>query len=338
LNDDLIDDVPPGFGPRAAVSINGGYIQNLDEDDLPEFDYGMSVPYQRQNPPSVQLPPQGGSVQSMASTQSQSQSSQPQVSISNQGYFQSNVNLHSPQVESVSHQVVQQVPRPPATPHPSMKIRELIQKFGQNDAVVPFTSGPNSAPDVTGVHIASQICQQAGPITARQLPINAHNLMPGKNPWNDEDDIPEWRPPYFSQGNSSLVVPPMEPMPPSQLGLPNLVGNLQPVHPLPPSVIPLQRCSQQMPPSQGCPQQMPPLQGCPRMFPPQALMQQCLPPPLPQGPRPLTGMVRPVPMMTQRGHGFVYANNSPSFHNSHSFRPALSGPDIRPVDARNRRI
>jgi hypothetical protein len=39
LNDDLIDDVPPRFGPRAAVSRNGGYTQNLDDDDLSEFDY-----------------------------------------------------------------------------------------------------------------------------------------------------------------------------------------------------------------------------------------------------------------------------------------------------------
>lgn len=339
LNDDLIDDVPPGFGPRAAVSRNGGYTQNLDDDDLPEFDYGVSVPYQRQIPPSDQLPPQGCSLQSLASTQSPSHSSQPQVSISNQGYFQSNVNLHSPQVQSVSHQIVQQVPRPPATPHPSMKIRELIQKFGQSDAVAPFTSGPNSATDVTGVHIAAQIGQQAGPTAPQQVPVNAHNLMPEKNSWNDEDDIPEWRPPYFSQGNSSLVVPPMEPMPPSQLGVPSLIGNLQSVHPLPPRATPPQICPQQMPPPQSCPQQMHPLQrGPPHMLPPQALMPQCLPPPLPQGPRPLTGMVRPVPMMTQRGHGFVYANNNPSFHNSYNFRPALSGPDIRPLDARNRRI
>lgn len=338
LNDDLNDDVPPGFGPTAAFSINGGYTQNLDDDDLPEFDYGVSVPYQRQIPPSDQLPSEVCSLQPLSSTQSPSQSSQPQVSISNQGYFQSNGNLHSPQVLSVSHQVVQQVPRPPTTPHPSMKIRELIQKFGQSDAVVPFPSGPNSAPDVNGVHIATQIGQQAGP-TASKVPVNAHNLMPENNAWNDEDDIPEWRPPYFSQGNSSLVVPPMEPMPPSQLAVPNLIGNLQPVHPLPPRAAPPQRCPQQMPPPQRCPQQMPPLQRGPlHMLPPQALMPQCLPPPLPQGPRPLTGMVRPVPMMTQRGPGFVYANNSPSFHTSHNFRPALSGPDIRPLDARNRRI
>jgi hypothetical protein len=131
----------------------------------------------------------------------------------------------------------------------------------------------------------------------------------------------------------------MEPMPPSQLGVPSLIGNLQSVHPLPPRATPPQICPQQMPPPQSCPQQMHPLQrGPPHMLPPQALMPQCLPPPLPQGPRPLTGMVRPVPMMTQRGHGFVYANNNPSFHNSHNFRPALSGPDIRPLDARNRRI
>lgn len=338
LNDDLIDDVPPGFGPTAAVSINGGYTQNLDDDDLPEFDYGVSVPYQRQIPQSDQLPPEVCSLQPLSSTQSPSQSSQPQVSISNQGYFQSNVNLHSPQVLSVGHQVVQQVPRPPATPHPSMKIRELIQKFGQSDAVMPFTSGPNSTPDVSGVHIATQIGQQAGP-TASQVPVNAHNQMPENNSWNEEDDIPEWRPPYFSQGNSSLVVPPMEPMLPSQLGVPNLIGSLQPVHPLPPRVTPPQRCPQQMPPPQRCPQQMPPPQrGPPHMLPPQALMQQCLPPPLPQGPRPLTGMVRPVPMMTQRVPAFVYANNSPSFHTSHNFRLALSGPDIRPLDARNRRI
>lgn len=333
LNDDMIDDVPPGFGPRAAVSRNGGYTENLDDDDLPEFDYGASIPYQRQIPPSGQLPPQGCSLQSLDDTQSPSQSSQPKISISNQCYFQSNANLHLPQVQSVSHQVVQQVPhqvvqqvpRPPATPHPSMKTRELIQKFGQSDAVLPFTSGPNTALDAPGVHTAAQIGLPAAP----QGPINAHNLMPGKNSWNEEDDIPEWRPPYFSQGNSSLVVPPMESMPPSQLGVPNLMGNLQPVHHLPPRVT--------TPPI--CPQQMPPLQiGPPHMLPPQALMPQCMPPPLPQGPRPLTGMVRPIPLLTQRGNGFIYANNSPSFQSSHNFRPALSGPDIRPLDGRNRRI
>lgn len=327
LNDDLIDDVPPGFGPRAAVCKNVGYTENLDDDDLPEFDYGASAPYQRQIPPSGHLPPQGCSLQSLDSTHSPSQSSQPKISNSNQCYFQSNANLHSPQVQSVGHQVVQQVPRPPATPHPSMKTRELIQKFGQSDAVLPFTSGPNTAHDVTGVHTAAQIGLQAGP-TVPQGPISSHNQMPGKNPWNEVDDIPEWRPPYFSQGNSSLVVTPMESMPPSQLGVPNLMVNLQPVHHLPPRVT-----TPQMP------QQMPPLQIVPpHMLPPQVHMPQCMPPPLPQGPRPLTGMVRPVPMLTERGNGFINANNSPLFPSSHNIRPALSGPDIRPLDARNRRI
>ena len=62
----------PRFGPTTTVSLNGGYTKNLDDDDLPEFDYGVSVPYQPEILPSNQLPPEICSLQSLSSTQSPS--------------------------------------------------------------------------------------------------------------------------------------------------------------------------------------------------------------------------------------------------------------------------
>ncbi|GLJ30593.1 hypothetical protein SUGI_0605770 [Cryptomeria japonica] len=319
-DDDLIDDVPPGFGPNAASVINNAYTQtnttNLDDDDLPEFDYnGVSASYQ---PPSSQLPPQR-CLQPMPNSQCPSQP--PQVSTNtDQVFFQSKDSFHPPVGHLASHQIPQQVPRPPATPHPSIQIRELIQKYGQCDA--PFSMGHSCTPDVGVVNFAPQIGQQPVMIPPHHTPTNAHTQV--EKLWNGED-VPEWRL-YFTPGTSLMQQ--MQPMIPPQLGAPN--GNFQ-VGQCLPSRVPA--------PQRGPPQMLIPLGAPMQMLQPPPNLPQVPPHPSFVGMRPITGINLPVPMlMSEREHGQFYANNSQTFHTSYNFRPALSGPDTRPLDGRNRRV
>eukprot|EP01018_Ginkgo_biloba_P001956 Gb_22043 [translate_table: standard] len=326
--DDLIDDVPPGFGPKAAATRNGGNAPkqptNLDDDDLPEFDYGgVSVTYP---PPTSQFPP-SSNVQSFLPTQCSGQLSPAQAFTScNQGYFQPNLPIISPQNQLINHQNAH-VPRPPSTPHPSMQIRELIQKFGQSEVVVPFASEMNCVPNAPEVNIAPCIGQQTGATHLQHMPGNVQCLppppqVPENKLWSAGDDIPEWHPPYFqTEDTPAPLMPNMGSAPPPSSGIPNFIGNIQPVCPPPPRGPLPPRGSSQIPA-----QQVPPLL-------------QGRPPPLPPGPRPLTDMVSAFPMMvTERDHGLLNANNSSLFHPSHNFRPALSEPDFMPLDARNRRL
>lgn len=319
-DDDLIDDAPPGFGPNAASVSNNTYAQtnttNVDDDDLPEFDYNaVSASYQ---PPSSQLPAEC-CLQSMPNSQCPSQP--PQVSTNiDQGFFQSKDDFHPLVGHSPSHQIPPQIPRPPATPHPSIQIRELIQKYGQGDA--QFSMEHGCAPDVGGVNLAPQIGQQPVMIPPHHTPANAHTQI--EKSWNGED-VNEWHP-YFTPVTS--LMPQMQHMIPSQIGVPN--GNFQVRHCLPPRITAPQRGPPQMVMPLGAPMQM--LQ--PRPNPP-----QMHPHPSLFGMRPVTGINPPVPMqMSVREHGQFYANNSQAFHASHNFRPALSGPDNRPLDGRNRRV
>lgn len=327
-NDDLTGEVTPNFGLKESALLNSEGVKNQnsdDDDDLPEFDF-TAVSGTSQTPVSRILPP-CNDVQSFPLHQF---SFQPPTTVCNQNPLQPPVLSISSQWQQGGHQIKPQVSRHPTTPYPSVQVSNLIPRFGQNGTTSEFASTENCRPKVPQIHIASPLCTQPSMLSLPHVPSKIQSPCPPTNEvkkslWDDDDDdIPEWCPPYLEQ--HGFPGPPMPAVPPDQSAVPvqpsplihsgtqTLARNLQPMHSQPLRV----------PPQRG----PPPLRGPPPQVP---TLPRGPPPPLPPGPRPSKDNTGPIPRpITQLA--FLPKPIFPPPFNKPDFRP------IRPVDGRDKKF
>lgn len=326
-NDDLTGEMTPSFGLKAATLLNSGGVKNQnsddDDDDLPEFDF-TAVSGISQTPVGQILPP----CNDVRSLPLQQFSFQPSTTVCNQNPLQLPVSLISSQQQLGEHQNKQQVSRHPTAPYPSVHVSNLVQWFGQNETI-ELPSVENCRPKVPQIHIASPSCLQPSMPNLQHATSKIQSPCPPTNEvkkslWDDDDDIPEWCPPYLEQhgfpGPPMPAAPPdrsaisVQPSPLTQSGTQTLVRNLQPIHPQPP---------------RGPPPQGPPPLRCP---PPQGpTLPQGHQPPLPPGPHPSKDNTGPIPRPIAQS----------VFHSKPIFRPPFSKPDfspIRPVEGRGKKF
>lgn len=326
-NDDLNGEVTPSFGLKASTLLNSEGVKNQksddDDDDLPEFDF-TAVSGTSQTPVSRILPP-CNDVRSLPLHQF---SFQPSTTVCNQIPLQPPVSSISSQRQLGEHQNKQQVSRHPTTPYPSVQVSNLIQRFGQNETIVELPSVENCRAKIPQIHIASPLCPQPNMPNLPHVPSKIQSSGPPTNEvkkslWDDDDDIPEWCPPYLERhgfpGHPMPAVPPdqsamhVQPSPLIQSGTQTLVRNLQPMHP--------------QPPRGPSPRGPPPLRGPPPQVP---TLPQGPPPPLPPGPRPSKDNTGPNPRPITQS----------VFLSKPIFRPFIR-PDfspIRPVDGRDKKF
>lgn len=327
-NDDLTGEATPIFGLKGSTLLNNEGVKNQnsdDDDDLPEFDF-TAVSGTSQTPVSRILPP-CNDVRPLPLHQF---TFQPPTTVCNQSPLQPPVLSISSQWQQGGHQIKQQVSRHPTTPYSSVQVSNLIPRFGQNGTTVELASIENSRPKAPQIHIASPLCTQPSILSLPHVPSKIQSPCPPTNEvkkslWDDDDDdIPEWCPPYLEQ--HGFPRPPMPAVPPDQSAMPvqpsplihsgtqTLARNLQPMHPQPLRG-PLPRGP---PPLRGPPPQVPTLPRGP-------------PPPLPPGPRPSKDNTGPIPRpITQSA--FLPKPILPPPFNKPDFRP------IRPVDGRDKKF
>lgn len=331
-NDDPTGEMTPSFGLKASTLLNSEGVKNQnsddDDDDLPEFDF-TAVSGTSQTPVGQILPP-CNDVRSLPLHQF---SFQPSTTVCNQSPLQLPVSSMSSQRQLGEHQNKQQISRHPIVPYPSVQVSNLVQWFGQNGNI-ELPSVENCRPKVPQIHIASPSCPQPSMPNLQHATSKIQNQCPSTNEvrkslWDDDDDdIPEWCPPYLEQ--HGFPGPPMPAVPPDRSAMPvqsspliqpgtqTLIRNLQPIHPQPPRGPPPRGPSPQGPPPLRCP----PPQG--------PTLPQGHQPPLPPGPHPSKDNTGPIPRPITQS----------VFHSKPSFRP-FSKPDfspIRPVEGRGKKF
>ncbi|XP_057816894.2 uncharacterized protein LOC131030199 [Cryptomeria japonica] len=334
-NPNLTEKVPGEFGSKPSTFQNDNDVKNHmsdeaeDDDDLPEFDFRVvSGASQMQ---VTQHPSPSSDAQSLQLHQFPAKSS---IAASSQCPMPSPVSLISSQCQHNVHNNTQQVPRPPTNPHPPVQTSILSQQPGHADAMGHLPSIENGTPKAPGGKVSVPLGQQSAVSNLHHVSPNSQTLYspssqtqhPSSNEvrkslWDDDDDMPEWCPPYLQQPNFlrpplTAVAQPQSATPrqllPPQLGIQNFPGNLQKIHP-PPLQCPL------------TPQLPAPL----RSLPPQATnLPQGPCPPLPQGPRPLNGMILPIPRPVMN----MDISNSPSaFRPQLNIKPPYCKPDFTPL-------
>lgn len=335
-NTNPTEKVPGLFGSRALTFQNEDDVKNHmsdeaeEDDDLPEFDFRV-VSGASQMQVAQHLSPS-----SDAEPLSLHQfPAKPSAATSSQCPMPPPVFFASSQCQHNVPNNTQQVPRPLTNPHPSVQTSTLLQQPNHTEAMAHLPSIENCTPKATVANISAPLAPQSGvsnlhhvsPNSWTPYPPNSQTQHPSsievrKCLWDDDDDMPEWCPPYLEQPDFlrpplRSVAQPQSAMPrrlllQPQLGMQNVAGNLQKIHP-PPLQCPL------------IPQLPAPL----RSLPPQATNLPHGPcPPLPQGPRPFNGMRLPIPRPVMN----MGTNNSPSAFNPQlNIKPPYCKPDFTPL-------
>eukprot|EP00252_Welwitschia_mirabilis_P019367 TRINITY_DN4456_c0_g1_i2.p1 TRINITY_DN4456_c0_g1~~TRINITY_DN4456_c0_g1_i2.p1 ORF type:complete len:419 (-),score=63.98 TRINITY_DN4456_c0_g1_i2:138-1394(-) len=237
VNDDILsDDVPPGFGPEPVHQLTPRPGQNLDDDDLPEFDYnGEPLSYQ-----CPQLSPSPGSdIDPRHSTRAQIQSSQPSNLLVKDARLQSKETLQPAKFPSVNQKAIPQPSSRANVSQTPSQIRELIKKFGHSDSNSADSAPNNPVISPLNKTLSNHYDNSIQNKFALQSRINMHpvNVRPYPQPRGNHQMYPP-------RGISSHLPPfPMAPLPvpmPNQrsqfMHLPPQMSIGRPLapHPMPP--------------------------------------------------------------------------------------------------------